>query len=78
MGTGLTDAVATTLPVVAANAEQAERERCVPPENVDLLYEAGFLRAFQPARFGGGEVGADEYASAVADIAGACPSTATY
>ena len=36
------------LPTIAANADQAEAMRMVPPENIKLLTEIKFLRAFQP------------------------------
>ena len=64
------------MPVIAGNASRAEELRTVPDENVALLHDAGFTRAFQPARFGGAEELPEVYASAVVDIAKGCASTA--
>lgn len=36
------------LPTIAANAQEAEQLRKVPDENIRLLKEIGFTRAFQP------------------------------
>ena len=41
------------LPQIAANAEHAEQLRKVPDENIALLKEIGFHRAFQPKAYGG-------------------------
>ncbi|MFK7917384.1 MAG: acyl-CoA dehydrogenase family protein [Ilumatobacter sp.] len=74
--TSLRERIADILPTIAANAQQAEQQRQVPQENIDLLHEVGFFAAFQPRRFGGLELGADEYGMALIDLAGACASTA--
>lgn len=68
--------VAAVMPVIAGNAWRAEELRTVPDENVGVLHDAGFTRAFQPARFGGAEEMPEVYASAVVDIAKGCASTA--
>lgn len=68
--------IAAKLPLIARNAELAVQDRKVPAENIDALHDAGFFAAFRPRRFGGLEVGADVYGSALVDVAGACASTA--
>lgn len=64
------------LPQIAANAGQAEIDRTVPRENIELLKDIGFTRAFQPKAYGGLEVSLAEFAECVATLAGACGSTA--
>lgn len=75
-GLALHERVSKILPIIAANAEKAEADRKVPEENIQLLREAGFLRALQPAVYGGLEVAPEEYCPIILDIAGACASTA--
>jgi 4-hydroxyphenylacetate 3-monooxygenase len=72
----LRERVALVLPLVVDNVAQAEQERKVPDANIAALRQSGFFAAFQPKRFGGLEVGADEYGPTVVDLAGACGSTA--
>ena len=53
------------LPTIAANADQADQAeamRMVPPENIKLLTEIKFLRAFQPKAWGGLELSLPEFA----------------
>ena len=57
------------LPIIAANAEQAEAMRMVPHENIELLTKIKFLRAFQPKAWGGLEVSLPEFAEAVEILA---------
>jgi len=64
------------LPVIAANAFQAEKDRTVPTENIALLKSIGVHRAFQPRAFGGMEISLPEFADCIALLAGACASTA--
>jgi len=68
--------VTATLPLIAGNAERAERDRRVPDENIAALRETGIFKALQPARYGGTPMGAEEYTPALVDLAGACASTA--
>ena len=68
--------VENVLPLIAANSARAESERKVPVENVEALRDAGFFKSLQPAKFGGIQIGADEYVPAVVDIAQSCASTA--
>lgn len=65
-----------TLGMIAANSGRAEHERRVPRENVDALRDAGFFKSLQPARYGGIQIGAEEYTPAVVSIAQSCASTA--
>lgn len=64
------------LPKIAANADQAERDRMVPEENIALLKGIGMHRAFQPKAYGGMEISLPEFADCVAALATACASTA--
>lgn len=64
------------LPLIAANAVQAERERKVPDENIMLLKEIGMHRVFQPKQYGGLEISLPEFTDCVAALAGACGGTA--
>lgn len=64
------------LPMIAANAAEAERERTVPVENIALLKGCGMHRAFQPRCYGGLEISLPEFTECVIALAGACASTA--
>jgi alkylation response protein AidB-like acyl-CoA dehydrogenase len=75
-GAELQKRVLAVLPQIAANAERAEEERRVPPENVAILRETGLFRAFQPRIYGGLELRIEEYAPCLVMLAGACGSTA--
>lgn len=75
-GLEMRERVAKVLPVIAANANQTEKDRKVPDENIKLLVECGFTRSLQPAVYGGYELSPEEYCPIITDIAGACASTA--
>jgi len=64
------------LPTIAANAAQAEIDRTPPEENIRLLREIKFFRAFQPKKYGGLEISLPEFTDCVAALAGACGGTA--
>lgn len=64
------------LPTIAANAAQAEIDRMPPEENIRLLREIKFFRAFQPKKYGGLEISLPEFTDCVAALAGACGGTA--
>ena len=64
------------LPRIAGNAAQAERDRKVPAENIQMLKDIEFIHAFQPRKYGGLEVTLNEFCECVARIASACGSTA--
>lgn len=72
----LRERIIEILPAIAANTGKAEQQRFVPEENIELLHEVGFFKAFQPRRFGGHEIGGPEYGTALIELAGACGSTA--
>ena len=72
----LLDKMQAILPTIAANAAQAELDRTPPEENIRLLREVGFFRAFQPKAYGGSEISLPEFTDCVAALAGACGGTA--
>ncbi len=63
-------------PRIAARVEKAAEQRRIPEETLDELERAGFSRALQPARWGGGERSPAELYEAQWLLAAACPSTA--
>jgi alkylation response protein AidB-like acyl-CoA dehydrogenase len=66
-------------PLLAANADTAERDRSLPDENFKALIEAGTLRVLVPARAGGYEAGHRTYLDVVAELArSGCGSSAWY
>jgi len=75
-GGTLLERIEAILPTIAANAGKAEELRTVPDENIRLLKETGFTRAFQPKKYGGEEISLPEFCECVATLAGACASTA--
>lgn len=74
--TSMLDRIKAVLPQIAARAAQAEEDRMVPRENIELLKSTGLHRAFQPRVYGGLEMPVPEFENCVAAIAGACGSTA--
>lgn len=72
----LLDQVKALLPQIAARAAQAEADRSVPKENIELLKSIGLHRAFQPLAYGGLETPVPDFEQCVAAIATACGSTA--
>lgn len=75
-GLELRGRVKAVLPVIEANAAQAEADRKVPEENIRVLRETGLFRAMQPKKYGGLEISPEEYCPILVDLAGACASTA--
>jgi alkylation response protein AidB-like acyl-CoA dehydrogenase len=71
----LREAVRAALPEIAKRAPVAEQNRQVPPGNVALLREAGFLRLVQPRAFGGLEADFDVLVGLTMEVAAACAST---
>jgi len=61
-------------PEFAATAAEGDELRRLPDGAWKLLLDGGFLRALQPARWGGGEVTLVEFVDAVAEISRADPS----
>lgn len=74
--TAMIENVRKALPGIAERADQAESDRRLPVENIEALREAGYLRAFIPAKYGGLELSPPELCQATRLIAGACTSTA--
>lgn len=72
----LLEALKELLPVIAANAAQAEQDRMVPAENIAMLKGIGLHRAFLPKAYGGMEMSLPEFCDCIALLAGACASTA--
>jgi alkylation response protein AidB-like acyl-CoA dehydrogenase len=60
---------------IRARAAAAEAARQIPAETMRELVAAGLFRIFQPARFGGFELGYETYLPAAIEIAKACGST---
>lgn len=73
--TGVSENARAIVPLVRANSERCDRERCVPAEIVDRIRETGLFRIFQPKRYGGLEGSPQEFFDAVAAIGGGCAST---
>ena len=61
--------------VLEANALKTEDLRMAHPENIALLKEIGYTRAFQPKKYGGTETSLREFCEATALLAGACCGT---
>ncbi len=71
----LSDAIRPHLGTIAKRAAATEEARMVPPENIALVKEAGFVRALVPAQFGGDERDLYDYCDGIRTITKACPST---
>lgn len=67
--------VGQVVPTLRANALRAEQEGRVPPENMEALKEAGFLRLNAPARYGGLEASWRSSVESVAEVGRGCSST---
>ncbi len=61
-------------PLLAANSSEDEQLRRLTDRTWKLLLDGGFVRALQPARFGGGEVPLLEFVDAIFDISRVSPS----
>jgi 3-hydroxy-9,10-secoandrosta-1,3,5(10)-triene-9,17-dione monooxygenase len=59
---------------LAANAAEDDGMRRLSDSTWKLLLDGGFLRALQPARFGGGEVSLAEFIDAAIELSRASPS----
>jgi len=64
------------VPVLAARAPQAERDRTVPKETIADLQNAGLFQVLQPKRWGGHEMGLDVVNEIQMTLAEGCMSTA--
>lgn len=64
------------VPELRKRAQACEDRRSVPPETVADFRAAGFFRLFQPARFGGYEVGLGTLIEIAREVGRGCGSTA--
>lgn len=71
----LRDLVTPRLGEIASRAAACEAARSVPVENIDIIREAGFVRAFAPTEIGGDERDLWDYCDGVRAVTKACPST---
>ncbi|HTU11529.1 MAG TPA: hypothetical protein VMG08_11610 [Allosphingosinicella sp.] len=71
----LAERVAPYLDEIAKRAAATEKARMVPVENIDIIREAGFMRALVPAAWGGDERDLSDFSEGVRAVATACPST---
>ncbi len=63
------------VPTLRERAAKAEKLRCIPPESIDDLRNAGLFRTLQPAVLGGFELPLDEAVLITATVAEGCGST---
>lgn len=70
----LVDEAKRLAPVLAADVAEGEALRRLPDTSWKHLQEGGFLRALQPARFGGGEVTLLDFVDAVMELSAASPA----
>src|SRR6266513_1745807 len=67
---------ADLVPVLRERSARCEELRRIPPETVQDVIDAGFLRIAQPVPFGGLGLGVDTVAEVAIEIGRGCPSTA--
>lgn len=72
----LLTALQAVLSQIAENAENCEKARKVPDENIALLKGIGLHKAFLPKAYGGYEISLPEFSDCISALAGACGSTA--
>ena len=70
----LVDRAREIAPALRANAGEDAAARRLSDSTWSMLMSAGFLRALQPARWGGGEVHIVEFVDAIVEISRASPS----
>jgi len=63
-------------PVIAANADQIDRERRLPPPVIDALHEAGLFRLLLPRSARGEEIGPAKFVQVIMTLAAADASVA--
>ncbi|MFI1393990.1 acyl-CoA dehydrogenase family protein [Streptomyces sp. NPDC020681] len=68
-------AVQDIVPKLRENGQQAEEQRWIPQENIDLLEKTGVFRIATPSRFGGLDLPVAEQTKILAEVARGCPST---
>ncbi len=74
-GGSLSERIQPFLAEIAARAQDTEDDRRVSTTNIDLVRQAGFVRAFVPKKYGGDERDLWDYLEAVRTLTKACPST---
>lgn len=62
-------------PRLKERAARTESERCVPPQTIDELLDAGLFDVLKPRAFGGQELGLAALVEVTATLAAACGST---
>lgn len=72
----LSDRIRPHLAAIAKRAAATEAARTVPAEHIELIREAGFVRALVPAAVGGDERDLWDFCEGVRTLTKACPSTA--
>ncbi|HEV7665434.1 MAG TPA: acyl-CoA dehydrogenase family protein [Chloroflexota bacterium] len=75
-GAALIAAARDLQPRIAAVAEQIDRERCLPPDLVEALFDAGLFTMLLPASLGGSEINLPTFVKAVEEVARADASVA--
>jgi alkylation response protein AidB-like acyl-CoA dehydrogenase len=71
----LVQAVADIVPALRDNGPEAEQQRWIPQENLELLEKADVFRMATPARFGGLDLPLADQARIIAEISRGCPAT---
>jgi 3-hydroxy-9,10-secoandrosta-1,3,5(10)-triene-9,17-dione monooxygenase len=71
----IVDTAAKLAPQLAGRAAATERSRCLATETFEDVRQAGLLKIFMPARYGGYEMDWGPQIQAGRELAKACPST---
>ena len=72
----LISAAASTVPILAGNAEKADTIRRLPEDNIAALRDAGLLRLSVPRVYRGHAVSMRACLAILAELGRGCPSTA--
>jgi alkylation response protein AidB-like acyl-CoA dehydrogenase len=73
--TSILDAARNAVPALRENGSQAEDDRWLPRENIDLLDRAGVFRMAVPGRFGGLDLPLADQFAVLREISRGCGST---
>jgi 3-hydroxy-9,10-secoandrosta-1,3,5(10)-triene-9,17-dione monooxygenase len=73
--TEVVERASALVPLLRGNALRADRERRLPPENLEALAEAGIFRITLPRRFGGYELPTTAQVDLLCELARGCGST---
>ena len=74
-GGTLTERVQPFLAEIASHAQETEDDRRVSKATINIVRQAGFVRAFVPKKYGGDERDLWDYLEGVRAVTKACPST---